>query len=150
MGFMEIILRDDVSNLGKSGDILKVRNGYGRNYLVPKGLAIVATKKNKAKLEHDRQVITARRSKLIKTSEDMKARLEELTITIQKKVGESDKLFGSVTQREVIEALGSQGVTLNKKSLLMDEPLKTLGVHSISVKLDAEVEATLKVWVVSE
>lgn len=150
MGFMEIILSDDVPNLGNSGQIVRVRAGYGRNYLIPRGYAVLANKKNRAQLEHQQKVITARRSKMIKTAEDLKAKLEEITLTIQKKVGENEKLFGSVTPKEIVDALDRQGLRVDRKNIHLDEPLKTLGVHTINVKLDSEVHAALKVWVVSE
>ncbi len=150
MAFMEIILRDDVPHLGKSGDLVKVKAGYGRNYLLPKGLAIKATKKNRARMEHERAVIALRRSKLVKTAEDLKAHLEELTLTITKKAGDNDKLFGSVTSKDVVEAVAKAGYTLSKKSVRFEEPAKTLGVHKGIVDLGNGVEANLKIWVVSE
>ena len=150
MAYMEVILRDDMPNLGKSGDLVRVKAGYGRNYLIPKGIAILATKRNKAQMEHEKRVIAVRRAKQIKTAEDLKAKLEELTVSISKKVGKDDKLFGSVTVKEIADYLGNQGFSIDRKALKLEHPIKELGVHNIPVKLDNEVEATLKVWVVNE
>lgn len=150
MAFMEIILRDDVPNLGKSGDLVRVKAGYGRNYLLPKGMAIKATKKNKARMEHERNVIAVRRAKMVKTAEDLKNKLEELTLTIPKKAGEGDKLFGSVTPKDVAAMIAKSGYSVAKKAISFEEPVKTLGVHKGLVDLGNGVEAALKIWVVSE
>ena len=150
MAYMDVILRDDVPKLGKSGQLVRVRSGFGRHYLVPKGIAVLATKKNKARMDHEQRVIALRRGKLLKTAEDLKARLEGMTVTISKRVGENEKLYGSVTNKEIAAALASQGVALDRKTIRMDEPLKTVGVHNLTVELDPEVQASLKVWVVSE
>ncbi|MBU1239752.1 50S ribosomal protein L9 [Myxococcota bacterium] len=150
MAFMEIILRDDVQHLGKSGDAVKVKAGYGRNYLLPKGLAIKATKKNKSRLDHDRKVISIRRAKYVKTAEDLKVKLEELTFTIAKKVGENEKLFGSVTQKEVAEIIENNGYSVEKKNIHFEDNIKTLGVHKGFCDLGNGVKAELKIWVVSE
>jgi large subunit ribosomal protein L9 len=150
MAFMEIILKEDVANLGKTGDMVKVKAGYGRNYLVPKGLASRATLKNKSRLEHEKRIIETRRGKLVKTAEDMRAKLETITLTITKKVGEGEKLYGSVTTKEISNALEAQGLNVSRKSFVLDDTIKTLGVHNIIVKLEQGISATLKVWVVSE
>ncbi len=149
MAYMEIILSEDI--LGrKSGEILRVRAGFGRNYLIPKGLAVEATLKNKSRLEHDKRVIAARRSKVVKTAEDLKAKIEQLTVSIPKRVGEGDKLFGSVTAKDLQSALMAQGLELDRKAFVLDEPIKTAGVHQVSCRLAHSVSASLKVWVISE
>jgi large subunit ribosomal protein L9 len=150
MATIDIILRDSVINLGKAGDIVKVKNGYGRNYLIPKGFAIAATKKNKARLEHDKQVISIRNAKLARTAEELKTRLEGLTISITKKVGDNEKLFGSVTPKDIVSAINAQGFSLEKKKVHMADAIKSVGVHEVSIKLAYEVVAAVKVWVVSE
>ena len=150
MGYMTIILTEDIENLGKAGDVVRVRAGYGRNYLIPKGLALQATERNRKRLEHERQVIARRREKMIKTVEEMKARLEELTVTIPKKAGEGEKLYGSVTNKEIAQALASQGIEMDRKAIHIEEPIKSLGIHTVTVKLPHSLTASLKVWVVPE
>ena len=150
MSYMDIILRDDIKKLGSSGDLVRVKSGYGRNYLIPKGFAIKATKKNKAKMEHEKRVIGIRRAKMVKTAEDLKAKLEELKVTISKKVGENEKLFGSVTQKDIALAIASEGYKIDKKKIHLAEAIKTVGVHDGTVDLGNGVEASIKIWVVSE
>ena len=150
MAFMEIILRDDVPHLGKSGELVRVKAGYGRNYLLPKGFAIKATKKNKSRMEHERAVIAVRRSKLVKTAEDLKNKLEELTLTVAKKVGDNDKLFGSVTPKDIAALIKNSGYDVERKTIHFEEPIKSLGVHKGLVDLGNDVKAELKIWVVSE
>ncbi len=149
MAYMEIILSEDI--LGKkTGDVVRVRAGYGRNYLIPLGLAVEATVKNKARVEHDKRVVSARRAKLVKTAEDLKARLEALTLSIPKRTGDGERLFGSVTSKELVTALESQGLKVDRKIFVLDEPIKTTGVHQINCRLTQSVTASLKVWVISE
>src|SRR2546430_1979464 len=147
---MQVILREDVKNLGKSGELVNVKPGYGRNYLIPKGLAIVATPKNVARLEHEKRVIGARATKLAKDAQAQAARIEGATINISRAVGEEDRLFGSVTGRDIADALAEAGVQLDHRKIHLSEPIKTLGMHEVKVRLGHEVFATAKVWVVKK
>ncbi|MBU1244188.1 50S ribosomal protein L9 [Myxococcota bacterium] len=149
MAYMEIIISEDI--LGKkTGEVVRVRAGYGRNYLIPMGLAVEATLKNKARMEHEKRVVSSRRAKLVKTAEDLKARLEAMTLSIPKRTGEGDKLYGSVTTKELQAALEAQGLTVDRKIFVMSETIKTTGVHQVTCRLTQSVTASLKVWVISE
>jgi large subunit ribosomal protein L9 len=145
---MQVILREDVPNLGKSGDLVKVKPGFGRNYLIPQGLAVPATKTNIAQIEHHKKVIAARNSKLTKDAQSMADRLAAIEIQIERQVGEEDKLFGSVTGRDIEEALREKGVQLDHKKLHLAEPIKTIGYHTVEVKLGQGIHGQLKVVVV--
>ena len=147
---MQVILREDVEHLGQIGDIVVVKPGYGRNYLIPRGLAVAANPKNVARLEHDKSVIAAREAKLAKNAASLKAKIEGLELTIAKPVGDEDKLFGSVTTREIAEAAADKGVNLDRKKLDIGEPIRTIGEHKITVSLGREQRAELKVWVVAK
>src|SRR5262245_57608766 len=114
---IQLILKEDVPNLGRSGELVSVKPGYGRNFLIPQGLAMPATRKNVTRLEHERKVIELRASKLRKDAESVAARLSNVTIEIARQVGEGDKLFGSVTSRDIEEALAAQGATIDRKKI---------------------------------
>ena len=149
MAYMEIIISEDI--LGKkTGDVVRVRRGYGRNYLIPLGLAVEATPKNKSLMEHEKRVVSSRRAKLVKTAEDLKARIEAITLSIPKRTGEGEKLFGSVTSKDLQAALEAQGLTVDRKIFVIAEPIKSTGVHQIQCRLTQSVTASLKVWVISE
>lgn len=147
---MQIILREDMDNLGKSGDVVSVKPGYGRNYLLPRGLAVPATKADVARVAHEKRVISARNSKLSKELQAEADRLSQVSVSISVAVGEEEKLYGSVTSRDITEALLSQGVTVDPKRLVLDEPLKALGMVEVPVKLGRGVTASIKVWVVKK
>jgi len=146
---MQVILREDVHNLGKSGEMVTVKPGYGRNYLLPQGKAVEATRKNVAQLEHEKKLIAARNAKLLKDAQSIADRLAAIEITIARQAGEGDKLFGSVSTRDVEEALAEKGVKVDRRKIVLDEPLKTLGVYTLDVKLAPEVTGKVKVWVVA-
>ena len=147
---MEVILREDVPHLGRCGDTVTVKNGYGRNYLIPRGLAVIASSRNAAQIEHARRLIAQREAKLLRTAEAMKAKLEGASINVPKQVGEDDKLFGSVTNKEIADALAAQGIEVDRKKIEIAEPIRTLGVHNVIVRLGRELNAELKVWVVAK
>ena len=147
---MEIILRQDFEQLGKTGDVVKVKPGYARNYLIPKGIAYLATEANKRRLENDLKQQTWRQAKDKKMAEDLAKKLESVSCTITVQVGEEDKLFGSVTSQNIAEALKAQGYEVDKRKIQLEEPIKSLGIYSVPVKLHSEVDATVKVWVVKE
>ena len=147
---MQLILKEDLDNLGKSGEVVSVKEGYGRNYLLPRGLAVLATADDVARVEHEKRVIAARTAKLDKETQSEADRLSQLTVSIARAVGDEDKLFGSVTSRDIAEALAEQKVTIDPKKLHLDEPIKTLGLTEVPVKLGRGVTAKLKVWVVKK
>jgi large subunit ribosomal protein L9 len=149
---MQIILREDVENLGRSGEVVQVRDGYARNYLVPRGLAVVATPKQVSRLQHEQRQIVARAARLRKDAEAVARRLEGLSVTISAAVGEEQKLYGSVTAANIEEALRAQDLAVSKKQITMPdgEPLRALGMYTVDVKLAQQVTAKLKVWVVAK
>ena len=147
---MKIILREDVANLGKSGELVEVRNGYGRNYLLPQNLAVLASSKNLAQLEHERKVITAKHAKQRAGALEVAKQLSNAKVKISRKVGEQDKLFGSVTSKDIHEQLATQQYQIDRRQIHLPEPLKELGTHEVEVKLHPEVSAKLKVTVAAE
>jgi large subunit ribosomal protein L9 len=147
---MQLILKEDLENLGKSGEVVSVKEGYGRNYLLPRGLAVVATADDVARVAHEKRVIAARTAKMSKETQAEADRLGQLTVSIARAVGEEDKLFGSVTSRDITEALAEQKVTIDSKKIHLEEPIKTLGLTEVAVKLGHGVTAKLKVWVVKK
>jgi large subunit ribosomal protein L9 len=147
---MQIILRDDMDNLGKSGEVVNVKPGYARNYLLPRGLAIKATATDVKRVEHEKRVIAARTAKLAKEAQSEADKLSQVSVSIARAVGEEDKLYGSVTSRDIAEALIAQGVKVDSKKIHLEEPIKTLGMTEVQIKLGRGVNATIKVWVVKE
>ncbi len=147
---MEIILQEDVVNLGAIGDVVKVRDGYGRNYLIPRGLAVAANRRNLHMLEHQKRVTTTKKEKDRQQAQGMSARLEALSLTIQARAGEEDRLFGSVTNIDIEKALAAQGVTIDRRKILLTEPIKQLGTFTVPVHLNSEVRGNITVNVVRE
>jgi len=147
---MEIILLEDILPLGKAGDLVKVSDGYGRNYLIPNELAIKATPKNRKKLEHEKRFAQEKTEKVKRDAEKLANKIEEFSCTITKPVGESGKLFGSVTSKELEEHLNENGFQIERKQIELEEPIKSLGVYTIPIRLHPEVTANLKLWVVRE
>jgi large subunit ribosomal protein L9 len=147
---MKVILREDVSNLGAAGAIVTVAGGYARNYLIPRNYAIPATSNNLKAFDHERRMAEAKKLKRKKEAETLKDKLERVSCSISKKVGEQDKLFGSVTAQDIEKALVAEGFTIDKKDILLAEPIKALGVYTVPIKLFDEVVANTKVWVVKE
>ncbi len=147
---MQVILREDMANLGKSGEVVTVKPGYGRNYLIPHGLAVTATKADVARVAHEKRVIAARNAKLAKDAQAEADRLNQVSVSIAVAVGDEDKLFGSVTAKDIVEAYREKGVAVDSKKLVLGEPIKALGLAEVPVKLSHGVTATLKVWVVKK
>jgi len=147
---MQVILREDMENLGKSGEVVTVRPGYGRNYLLPRGLAVSATEADVKRVAHEKRVIAARNAKLAKDAQAEADRLNQVSVSIAVAVGEDDKLFGSVTARDIADAYKEKGVAVDAKKLVIAEPIKALGLAEVPVKLAHGVTATLKVWVVKK
>jgi large subunit ribosomal protein L9 len=147
---MELILRDDVEKLGRRGDIVNVAAGYGRNYLLPQGLAIPVTDSNRAMVEKERKAWEARMAKEKEEFESLAARIGELRFVAPRKVGESDVLYGSVTASDIAEFLEGKGIEIDKRRVLVDEPIKHLGEHEVKIRLHPEVHATLRLLVTKE
>ena len=147
---MQVILLEDVPALGEAGDTVKVSNGYGRNYLIPQKKAILATEKSIKILEHQKREVQQRMGKVKKDVEGIAKQIEKLSCAFVKTVGESGKLFGSVTSMEIESFLKENGIDVDRKKILLDEPIKNLGIFSVPIKLHSEVTAHLKVWVVQE
>ena len=145
---MLVILQKNVPNLGNVGDVVKVKDGYGRNYLVPRGMAVIADQSNRRRMAHQQREADAQRAKTKAEAEALAAKIAETPITIKAKVGEDGKLFGSVTNRDIVETLAEAGVELDRRTLSMGDAIKSTGAFDIQVKLGMDVEATLKVYVV--
>ncbi len=147
---MKVILREDVHNVGKSGEIITVKDGFGRNFLLPRKLAVLANEKNVRQLGHDQSVIAARQAKLKDSAQAEAGKLQTLQLRIARKVGEQDKLYGSVTALDIAEALAAQGQRIDRRSIHLPEPIKTLGTHEVEVRLHRDVSAKVRVDVVAE
>jgi large subunit ribosomal protein L9 len=147
---MQIILREDVENVGKMGEVVNVRDGFGRNYLIPRGLAMIATGRNVRQLDHEKKLIEREDAKRQKDAQAIKEKVEALSLTISKNTGEDDRLFGSVTNREIADALKEQGVEIDRKDIMLAQPIKALGVYTVEARLARDVNASLKVWVVAK
>jgi large subunit ribosomal protein L9 len=147
---MLVILRENIESLGYVGDLVKVSPGYARNYLLPRKLVVVANEKNKAQIEHHKKALEKKREAILADAKAMAEKLNEVSCTITRKIGEKGQFFGSVTANDVAEALGKAGYKVEKSKILLKEPIKTLGVHNVDVKLAPEIYATIKVWVAEE
>jgi large subunit ribosomal protein L9 len=147
---MKIILAKDVTKLGSAGDILKVKDGYARNYLIPKGFALVANEKNEKQLEFNKRVIEKKINTEIIEAKLLASKLAACEIRVKKKVGEEGKLFGSVTNREIESALKENGFEISHKDIILDSNIKKSGVYEVEVKLFRDVKGVFKLWVVSE
>ena len=146
---MQVILKQDVTALGKAGDVVKVADGYGRNYLVPQGLAAEVNSRNIRIIEQEKKQILQKMERERKKAEGFAAQLSEVVCTIARKVGEQDKLFGSVNTKDIEESLAQQGRVIDRKNIGLDEPIKTLGEFPVKIKLSAGVSAEIKVIVVA-
>lgn len=146
---MEVILREDVPHLGHIGDIVKVRPGYARNYLLPRGLASVADRRNLAVLEHEKRLVEEKRKRAMSAAEAVVKTLAATRVTIAARAGEEGKLFGSVTNIDIERALAEAGVTVERRRIRLDEPIKTLGEHTVAVTLSAGVQGAVTVSVVA-
>ena len=147
---MELILRDDIEKLGRRGEIVNVAAGYGRNYLLPRGLAMAVTDANKAQIEKEKKAWLARMAKEKEEFESLAERIAELRFVAPRKVGENDVLYGSVTAGDVGDFLESKGIEIDKRRVLIDDPIKHLGEHEVKVRLHPEVHASLKLLVTKE
>jgi large subunit ribosomal protein L9 len=147
---MEVILREDVSNLGKSGELVKVKPGYARNYLLPRGLAYEATEGNKKRIQAEAKARVTRQAAEKAEAEGVAAKLSALAIRIAAKAGEENRLFGSITAQDIADALAQAGHPVDKRKIELEHPIKTLGFHAIPVRVHHEVQAEVKLTVVAE
>jgi len=147
---MDVILREDVEKLGAAGDMVTVKDGFARNYLLPRGLAYPATAGNKRRLEAEQKSRLRRADAEIARASDVAAKLEAVSLSFAMKAGEGDKLFGSVTAHDIAERLNAEGFALDRKAVELHEPIKALGVYKVPVRLHPEVKPEIRVWVVKE
>ncbi len=147
---MEVILRKDVPKLGKAGDIVKVKDGYARNYLIPKGLAILANQKTIRALENQRKIILAKAERERKKLESLAEKLEGISITVYRKIIEEDRIFGSVSSIDIVNMLKEQGIKVDKNQVILDEPIKKLGIFEVPIKLSSDKVVNIKVEVLEE
>lgn len=147
---MEVILKEDIPNLGKMGQVVRVRDGYARNYLLPRSLVLVADKKNLKAFEHHKRVIAEQRERALKQAQGVGEKLTSVSLTIPVRAGEEGKLFGSVTNMDIERALKEKGFDVDRRKIHLDEPIKTLGDFEVPVRLAADVTAIVKVSVVAE
>ena len=147
---MEVILRDYVEKLGKRGEIVKVSDGYARNYLLPRKLALPATEGNRKHVERERRIMETREAEEKSQAEAIASRLSTVDITIARRVGETEQLYGSVTATDISDFLKMKGFEIDRRKLILPEPIKTIGEHDVPLKLHREVTAPLKVKVVKE
>lgn len=147
---MEIILREHVDNLGRRGEIVKVADGYARNYLLPRKLALPATDGNKKRVERERKIVEVREAEEKSQAEAIAGRLATVDITIARRVGDTEQLYGSVTSADIAEHLKEKGFEIDRRKLILPEPIKMLGDHDVPLKLHREVTVPLKVHVVKE
>lgn len=147
---MKLILREDVEKLGDSGDTVEVRAGYGRNYLIPQGKAMMATEGALKQLDRVREQAARRAELTIEAAQDMAERLETTSVTIPVSVGENERIHGSVTNQDVAEALEQRDITIDRRKISLDQEIKTLGEYTATVNLVGEIKPQIKVWVVKE
>jgi len=147
---MDVILREDVEKLGSAGDVVTVKDGYARNYLLPRGLAYPATDGNRRRLESEHKSRARRVEAEVGQAKELAARLEAVSLSFSMKAGEGDKLFGSVTTHDVAERLKAEGFDVDKKAVELEEPIKALGVYKVPIRLHPDVKPEVRVWVVKE
>ena len=147
---MKVILKQDVPELGTAGQVIEVKAGYGRNFLFPRNIAIPATKGSLSDIGEVKKQSELRHKKLLKEAEGIKERIEKLSLTAEVLVGEEDKVFGSVTSADIAEMLQKEGITVDKRMVELENPIKVLGVYTLPVKVARDVKAELKVWVVKK
>ena len=147
---MEVILRTDVPKLGKAGDIVKVKDGFARNYLIPKGLAIPANQKTIKALENQRKVILAKAERERRKAQSLAEKLTGLTLTFYRKVIEGDRIYGSISAQDIVKALEEKELRLERRLVLLEEPIKQLGTHEIPIRLGPDVEVKITVEVIEE
>lgn len=147
---MEVILREDVPHLGHIGDVVKVKPGFARNYLLPRGLAVVADRRNLNRLEHERRVASEKRERALRAAQMLAAKLSATRLVVKARAGAEGKLFGSVTNIDVERGLAERGIEVDRRRIRLEEPIKSLGEHQVTVHLDVGVDAVVTVAVEAE
>ena len=147
---MDVILREDVEKLGQAGQVVSVKDGYARNFLLPRGLAYPATDGNRRRLDAEQRLRARKVEAEVSSARDVAAKLETVSLSFSMKAGEGDKLFGSVTASDIAERLEAEGVKVDRKHIELEEPIKALGVYKVPVRLHADVKPEIRVWVVKE
>ncbi len=147
---MRVVLRQDYDSLGKAMDIVTVKDGYARNFLIPRGIAVVATEGNVKTVAEVRRVGERRESKRTAYARDLAAKIEQVPCTISVQVGEEDKMFGSVTAQEIADFLKNEGFDVPRQSVELEEPIKQIGVYNVNIRLHRDITASLRVWVVKK
>jgi large subunit ribosomal protein L9 len=147
---MKVLLKEDIVTLGKVGDLVEVARGYGRNFLIPQGKALEATPHHQKQLEEQKRIILKRKAKDLEAAQNLAGQFEGLILELSRKVVEEGKIYGSVSTKDLAEKLAEKNITLDKKKILLKEPIRTLGNYEIPIKLDSEVTATLKVTVTED
>ena len=147
---MEVILKEDIANLGKMGEVVRVRDGYARNYLLPRGLVLMANKKNLKGFEHQKRVVASQKERVVKQAQTLAEKLAQVSLVVPVRAGEEGKLFGSVTNIDIEKGLKARGFEVERRKIHLAEPIKALGDYDVAVRLTADVTATVKVSVVSE
>ena len=147
---MEIILQEEVANLGQIGDVVNVRNGYARNYLLPRGFAVEANRRNVRVLEHQKRLVAVKKERGVSQAQATSEQLSAVSLTIKARSGEEGRLFGSVTNMDIETALKEKGITVARRKILLDEPSKQLGEHEVAVNIGGGIRANIKVEVTSD
>ncbi len=145
---MDVILLKDMDNLGVAGDIVNVKPGYARNYLIPNGVALRASHRNLAVADEQRRVAQARKNRAMKAMQEQADSIDKLEVTIEVQVGEEERLFGSVTSQDIHKAIEEKGVQVDRHTIVLEEPIKALGVYNVPVRLSAELQPSVKVYVI--
>jgi large subunit ribosomal protein L9 len=147
---MEVILKEDIANVGKIGEVVRVRDGYARNYLLPRGLVMLANKKNIKTFEHQKKIVADQKQKIMRQAQAIGEELTGVTVSISMRAGEEGKLFGSVTNIHIEKALKAKGLKVDRRKIQLDEPIKNLGDFDVPVRLTADLSVPIKVSVVPE
>lgn len=147
---MEVILKEDITNVGKMGEVVRVRDGYARNYLLPRGLVLVANKKNLKGFEHQKQVVQSQKARVVNHAQALAEKLSQVSLVIQVKAGEEGKLFGSVTTIDIEKALKAKGIEIERRKIHLSEPIKVVGDYQVPVRFTSEVQANVQVSVIAE
>jgi large subunit ribosomal protein L9 len=147
---MRVLLQSNVPNLGHIGDLVKVKSGYGRNFLIPRGFAILADERNRKQFEHNMRIVEAKKAKALSAAKEISVQVGNMSLTLHKPVGKEDKIFGTVTTQELADAFVKEGFEFDRKSITILDEIKKVGVYRASVRLHPEVSAEFKIWVVAE
>lgn len=147
---MKVILQQDVPDLGRIGEIVRVADGYAFNYLIPRNLAVRADERNVSQLAHLQRMMEQKKTRQLREAQAEADRISGAAISIRRKTGEEDRLFGSVTNRDIADALAAEGIEVDRRKILLEEPIKTIGVFNVSISVHPDVEASLKVYVIRD